>query len=89
MGKKNQLYGKWIRLIPNPDNPNELYLVIEKDKPMERKYIRQFENMFKGKDVIITITELIRGMNKKKEEESETRKEDIEINPFWSIGEEG
>ena len=84
IGKKNQLYGKWIRLIPNPDNPNELYLVIEKDKPMERKYIRQFENMFKGKDVIITITELIRGMKKEKKEEVEK-----EVNPFWSIGEEG
>jgi len=84
MGKKNQLYGKWVRLIPNPDNPNELYLVIEKDKPMERKYIRQFENMFKGKDVIISITELIREKNKKKKKE-----EMGEVSPFWSIGEEG
>jgi len=81
IGKKNQLYGKWIRLIPNPDNPNELYLVIEKDKPMERKYIRQFENMFKGKDVIITITELIREKKKKEKELKES--------PFWSVGEEG
>ena len=81
IGQKNQLYGKWIRLVPNPDNPKELYLVIEKDKPMERKYIRQFENMFKGKDVIITITELIRGKTKKMEEVEGG-------SPFWSIGEE-
>ncbi len=83
IGRKNQLYGKWIRLMPNPDDPNELYLIIEKDKPMEKKYIRQFENLFQGKDVIITITELIR--DKKKEAKKE---EEAGGNPFWSVGEE-
>lgn len=67
MGKINQLYGKWVRLLLNPDNPNELYLVIEKDVPMDKKYIRQFENMFQGKDIILTIGVLIRHKNIKLE----------------------
>jgi len=75
MGKKNQLYAKFIRLFKSTDNPNEIILILEKDKPMEEKYIRQFEDMFQGKDVIITFTKLIR--NKREKE-----------NPFWSIGEE-
>jgi len=31
IGKKNQIYAKWKRLLVNPDNPKELYIVIEKD----------------------------------------------------------
>jgi len=77
MGKKNQLYAKFIRLFRSTDDPTELILILKKDKPMEKKYIQQFEDMFKGEDVIITVTKLIR--NKKK----------TEINPFWSVGEEG
>ena len=50
---------------------------------MERKYIRQFENEFQGKDVIITITKLIRNLKKK-----ELKEDKIPYSPFWSIGEE-
>jgi len=63
MGKKNQLYFKWIRILPNPDNPKEYYLVFQKDREMDRKYIRQFDNMFSGKDVILTIGVLVRHKN--------------------------
>jgi len=100
MGKKNQLYFKWIRILPNPDNPKEYYLVFQKDKEMDRKYIRQFDNMFAGKDVLVTLTLLIRGKNKKllteePEEESKPdkrRKELEEVkeyseSPFWSVEE--
>jgi len=69
MGKKNQIYGRWKRLLPNPDNPNEIYLVLEKDVPMDIKYIRQFEDMFMNKDVILTIGVLIRNKNGSTEEE--------------------
>lgn len=65
MGKKNQIFGRYIRILQSAENPNEIYIVLEKDKPMEAKYIRQFDNMFAGKDVIITITELKRGLSKK------------------------
>ena len=78
MGKKNQIYCKWKRLLINPDNPNELYIVIEKDEPMEKKYIREFENKYQGKDVIITVTKLIR----------EKRKKRRIRNAFYSVGEE-
>lgn len=67
MGKRNQLYGRWLRLLPSPDNPCELYLIIRKDSPMETKYIRQFENMFQGKDVILTIGELVRNQESQDE----------------------
>jgi hypothetical protein len=63
MGRKDQLYGKWKRILLNPDNPNEIYLVLEKDAPMEKKYIRDFENRFQGQDVILSITKLIRHKN--------------------------
>ncbi len=65
IGKSNQIYCKWKRLLVNPDNPKELYIVIEKDQEMQKKYIREFENKFKDKDVIITITKLIRNKKKK------------------------
>ncbi|RLG18195.1 hypothetical protein DRN75_02330 [Nanoarchaeota archaeon] len=80
LGQKNQIYGKLKRILINPENPNELYLVLEKDRPMERKYIRQFEDMFAGKDVIVTLTELIR--------KEELLKKKAKSSPFYSIGEE-
>jgi len=82
LGRRDQIYGRWKRLLLNPDNPKEIYIVLEKDKPMERKYIRQFENEFQGKDVIITVTKLIRNLKKG---ESKNR---VPYSPFWSIGEE-
>ena len=96
IGRKNQLYGKWKRLLPNPDNDKEIYLVIEKDKPMELKYIRQFENMFKGKDIILSITTLVRGKPRWEETPSEeikvpSRKRTIDYggeSPFWVSEEE-
>jgi len=63
IGRKDQLYGKWKRILQNPDDPNEIYLVLEKDAPMEKKYIRDFENRFQGQDVILSITKLIRHKN--------------------------
>ena len=81
MGKRNQLYGKWKRLLPNPDDEKEIYLVLEKDEPMDLKYIRQFENMFQGKDVIITIGELIRHKHEDTTEESPEETEEIPPEP--------
>ena len=81
MGKRNQLYCRWIRILPNPDNDKEIYLVLAKDTPMEKKYIRQFENMFQGKDVILTIVELIRSKNKTKELQTEEPVQEEEIEP--------
>jgi len=66
MGQKNQIYCKWLRFLPSPDNPREFYLVIEKDKPLSKQTIQDFEERFQGKDVIITITKLVR--KKEKEE---------------------
>jgi len=65
MGQANQIYAKWLRLLPSPDNPNELYLVIVKDKAMSEETIKAFEGRFKDKDVIITVTKLIRGKRKR------------------------
>ncbi len=76
IGKKNQIYAKWKRLLVNPDNPKELYIVIEKDQEMQKKYIREFENKFKNKDVIITITKLIRDKKKK----------DLLQDTFYTVG---
>jgi len=78
MGKRNQIYGRWKRLLPNPEDPKEIYLVLEKDEPMQLKYIRQFENMFQGKDVIISVVTLIRNKKDGKQEDNETRPEPIE-----------
>jgi len=99
MGKKNQLYAKWVRILTSPDNDKEIYLVLEKDQPMDKKYIRQFDNMFSGKDVILTIGVLIRNKNdkegevpeeepkrKRKKPESENEN-DLKDTPFWSVQE--
>ncbi|MEM2271924.1 MAG: hypothetical protein QXP56_04570 [Archaeoglobaceae archaeon] len=75
MGKKNQIYAQYVKIMLSAEDPNEIYLVLKKDEPMDKKYIRQFDNMFAGKDVIITITPLIRG--KKNNVPQET--------PFWSV----
>jgi hypothetical protein len=83
MGKKNQLYAKYVRLMQSAEKPNEIYLVLEKDEPMEKKYMRQFDNMFMGKDVIITITPLIREKNKHKTGQKE--EEEIPLSPFWDV----
>jgi hypothetical protein len=80
MGRKDQIYGKWKRLLLSPDDPNEVYLVLSKDKPMERKHIQQFEDAYQGRDVIISITPLVRGKNKSKEDE------DQQSTPSYSIG---
>lgn len=60
MGQANQIYSKWKRLLLNPSNPKELYLVLEKDKPMSIETIKSFEERFRDCDIIITITKLIR-----------------------------
>jgi hypothetical protein len=80
MGRKDQIYGKWKRLLLSPDDPNEVYLVLSKDKPMERKHIQQFEDAYQGRDVIISITPLVRGKNKSKEDE------DPQSTPSYTIG---
>lgn len=98
MGKKNQLYAKWVRILTSPDNDKEIYLVLEKDQPMDRKYIRQFDNMFAGKDVILTIGVLIRNKNgneeekteenlepKQKRKPTETDEKKSENSPFWEV----
>jgi hypothetical protein len=69
--------------MQSAEKPNEIYLVLEKDEPMEKKYMRQFDNMFVGKDVIITITPLIREKNKHKTERQE--EEEIPLSPFWDV----
>lgn len=66
MGQANQIYAKWKRLLPSPDNPNELYLVIEKDKPMSIETIKSFEERYQEEDVILTITKLVRKKKKRK-----------------------
>jgi len=92
LGKRNQIYARYIRIMQSADDPNEIYLVLAKDSPMDRKYIRQFDNMFSGKDVILSITILVREKNKKmrKSEEGEVqinddKKEEHENThtPFW------
>ena len=65
MGQSNQLYCRFIRLLPNPEDLNELYLVIAKDKPMNFETIKDFERRYIGKDIIITITNLVRDQKKK------------------------
>lgn len=98
MGKRNQIYARYVRIMASADNPNEIYLVLEKDAPMDKKYIRQFDNMFAGKDIILTIGELIRNKNPKEEEQAEVepgkrrakKEEDDEDkppqdSPFWDV----
>jgi hypothetical protein len=70
--------------MQSAERPNEIYLVLEKDGPMEKKYMKQFDNMFMGKDVIITIVPLIREKNKHKTEQKEEG-EEIPISPFWDV----
>ena len=101
IGKRNQIYAKYVRIMTSADNPNEIYLVMSKDQPMDKKYIRQFDNMFAGKDVILTIDVLIRNKNEGKDqtpvEDSEAKErrkkktdeeKDFEDSPFWSVPEE-
>lgn len=66
MAQANQIYAKWKRLLPSPDNPNELYLVLEKDKPMSIETVKSFEERFIEKDVILTVTKLVRGKKKRR-----------------------
>jgi len=69
IGQANQLYCKWKRILFNPDDPNELYIVVAKDKPMTRETALEFDERFKEMDVIITVTKLIRGKKKNDERE--------------------
>lgn len=66
MGQANQIYCRWKRLLPSTDKGNELYLVIDKDKPMSLDTIKEFDERFKDEDVIITVTKLIRGKRGRK-----------------------
>lgn len=66
MGQANQIYAKWIRILPSPDNPNEMYIVILKDKPMSIETAKSFDERFEGEDVIITVTKLIRKKKKRR-----------------------
>lgn len=66
MGQSNQVYARWKRILPNPTNPKELYLVLEKDKPMSEETMKSFEERFKETDVIVTVTKLIRGKKRGK-----------------------
>jgi len=83
IGRRDQIYGRWVRLLLNPNDANEIYLVLSKDKPMEKKHIQQFEDAYQGRDVIISITPLVRGKNKPKEDEEE---EDPQSTPSYTIG---
>jgi hypothetical protein len=75
MGKKNQIYAKYERLSISQEDPNELNLVLKKDIQMEKKHVREFDNMFAGKDVIITISVLIRNKNGERMSSETTTKE--------------
>jgi len=86
MGKRNQIYARYVRIMSSTDNPNEIYLVLEKDSPMDRKYIRQFDNMFAGKDVILTIGVLIRSKNGRVNETEESTEE---VEPKEKQGKKG
>lgn len=70
MGQKNQLYAKWKRILFNPENLNEIWLVLEKDKPMSINSALDFDERYKDKDVILTISLLIRGKHSYKERNS-------------------
>ncbi len=70
LGQKNQIYAKWIRILPSPDDPNEFYLVIVKDKPMSKETMKDFDIRFSGEDIILTITKLIR----KKKQRNKTKR---------------
>jgi len=65
VGQSNQIYAKWKRILPSPDNPNELFIVLEKDKPMSKETIKAFDKRFEEVDVIVTVTKLIRGKRKR------------------------
>jgi len=65
MPMDNQIYAKWIRVLPSPDNANEIFLILEKDKPMSKRTMEFLEEQFRGKDCIITIDKLIREKKKK------------------------
>ena len=67
MGQANQIYAKWLRILPNPDNPNEMYIVILKDKPMTPETAKSFDERYRNEDVIITVTKLIRKKGKNDE----------------------
>lgn len=95
IGKRNQIYAQYVRILKNPENEKEIYIVLSKDQEMETKYVKQFDKMFGGMDVILTITKLER--KKKEAEQKEVSEEDhfkvnsekdtgeIQDSPFWSI----
>lgn len=64
MPMSNQIYGKLKRILPNPDNEYELYVVIEKDSPPQISIIQAIEKEYKDKDIIISIIELKRKKRK-------------------------
>lgn len=90
MGKKNQLYGKYVRILQSADDRNEVLIVIRKDQPMDKKYIRQFDNTYTNTDIILTITPLKRKKNGNSTKEEKDTKEEkgVHSNPFWSIDNE-
>jgi len=60
MPMSNQIYGKLKRILPNPDNECEFYIVVEKDAPIQKTVVQEIERQFKDRDIIMTIIELKR-----------------------------
>jgi len=54
----NQIYGKLKRILKSPTELNEVFIVLEKEKPIADFLIRILEENFKDQDVIITITKM-------------------------------
>mgnify|MGYP007042372132 CR=1 FL=1 len=65
LGQANQIYAKWKRILFSPENSNEIYLILEKDNPMTLETAKALDERYKDKDVILTITLLIRNKVKK------------------------
>lgn len=62
--KKRQIFGKLKRILLNADG--EIYIILTKDEISDRtiEFLKELEKKFKEKDVIVTFTELIRGLSK-------------------------
>jgi len=56
--KEPSIFGRWIGLQVNPNNKKQLYVILDRDVPMSKEIIQEFNELFGGINVALNIKEM-------------------------------
>lgn len=64
--RKRQIFANLVRILPSIEN--EVHIILRKDKITEDflNFVKELEGRYKGEDVILTFTKLIRNKKMKR-----------------------